>query len=263
MKEYDAQIASLYADYSAAKLVKEQSEAGKKTLVGKLVRVLNKRIVDQERQAEIELRRFNLDLDDAIRERPGVYPLEYLSYGIELYQQGFLFGFNYQLGDDLFTADYWTYNHHGLRVERHPQDYESKVEVRDPDQDVQDEDYGLTLLHLPEGIAIPVGPIHFKEEAIPLGEEQMEADEKAALAITRSAGINVPDEIARQSSEMVRTLFPHPVTYPDRFFYWQPNLPESRGRITIDFDSIKPEHLGTSWDNAPTLNNTKTPDPFA
>lgn len=232
MSETDRQIQELYTQYRAGKLHAKQREQS------------------------------GYEISELLRDRPGSYSLARLSYISHITGSGFIYGFDYSLGEDVFEINYWSYNDWGILVQKHPKDYIPEIEIVETEEPMEDEltedpevDAFTTinrLLHLPEGFRIPVGPLRFESDSLPMNEEELAANKSRVIEIAKAAGIKISRYILKTPDK-----FSGPARkYPHRYFYWQPILPDNPTRITIDFDAIEPYHMGLTLENAPTFNNT-------
>lgn len=202
---------------------------------------------------------------DLLRKQPGRYLLAEMAFcpTPPLGHTVFSYSFKHTVGGDMFTVDLWAYNHMGILVQKHPRDYVPEIEIVErrvePGKELMGEDpepgsYTVTdiLLHLPEGFRIPVGPLHFKEDSLPTSEEELVADKARAIEIAKAARIKINESIL----DMADRLSGSARKYPDRYFYWQPILPDNPAKIAIDFDAIETYHMGLTLENAPTFSNT-------
>lgn len=242
--ENDRGLHQLYDQFKAVKT----DETKPKPVVRKLVERIRsgpskKTTTEQIRQQIIEL----------VRYQPGKYPLAELTFSHDFLlssRTGFRYSFNYSLGEDEFSIGYWSYNDRGgILVQKHTSDYLPQIEVLGTE-----DDRGLTLLHLPEGHKIPVGPLHFEDDSLPMNEKELAAEKAKAIEIAERAGIKVKRDII----DMADRLSGPARKYPDRYFYWQPALPANPTNIAIDFDGIETRHMGLTLEDAPVFDNTMT-----
>ena len=236
MSETDRQLHDLYSQYQASKLKLEHLTHGS-FLSRTFQRLASHRNPKDEEWA---LRGIGYQISELLRSRPGTYHLSTIMYTTQSTGEGFAYGFDYNLGDDVFHTDYWSYDRWGILVQKHPPSFNPEIEV------LKEDNRGLTLLHLPEGIKIAAGPLHFENDSLPW---KTLIDEKAfAIEFAREHGYRVDLKSLEKEGPVKK--------YPDRFFWWQPVLPDRPSSIAIDFDDIKPYHLGLNLENAPVLNNT-------
>lgn len=234
--ENDRSIHQLYEDFKASK-----SAETRPTPVVRKVGSGGKSSSEQIRQQIVEL----------VRHQPGRYPLTELKFSSTspLGHTGFSYSFNYPLEEDKFSVDYFSYNRWGILVQKHESDYRPEIEVLG-----YGDERGLTLLHLPEGHKIPVGPLHFEGDSLPMSEKELAADKTKAIEIAKKAGIKVNRDVI----DMIDRVSGPARKYPDRYFYWQSNLPERPAKIAIDLDTIASRHMGLTIEDAPIFNNTMT-----
>lgn len=261
MREVDRKIQELYTQYKSGQLQLKQPVQGFLPIIGRIAQGLRKGSQDVEKRVVLEQTRHQIE--NLLRDRPGCYPLARLSYISHISGSGFDYGFDYSLGEDVFAVDYWSYNRWGIFVQKHPKDYTPEIKVVEktvkPTEEELTEDPEIgpyttidRLLHLPEGFRIPVGPLHFKSDSLPISEEELAADKARAIEIAKAAGIKVNKgilEMADRFSGLNRK-------YPDRYFYWQPIIPDGPTKIAIDFDAIEPYHMGLTLESAPTFSDT-------
>ncbi|MBI2196403.1 hypothetical protein HYU45_02205 [Candidatus Daviesbacteria bacterium] len=269
MRETDRQIKELYLQYKAAKLQPEQQAQKPLPIIGRIAQLLRRqrRDLEGERRAVSEPERTRDQIKVLLRGRLGSYPLVRISHVVHGIESGFEYGFDYSLGEDVFAVDYWSYNRWGILVQKHPSDYTPKIEIVEekiePDKEFADENpellgpYTMThsLLHLPEGFRIPVGPLRFESDSLPISEEELAVDKGRAIAMIEAAEIKMNRDSLKMT-EILEKLRRPARKYTDRFFFWQPILPDSPTKIAIDFDAINPYHMGLTLKNAPTFNNT-------
>ena len=184
---------------------------------------------------------------EQIRSKPGKYALADLFYSSNLTGEGFSYGFDYILGEDEFPIDYWRYNRWGILVQKHPSDYSPEIEVLG-----REDDRGSTLLHLPEGYKIPVGPLHFEDDSSPMSDKELASEKARAVGIAEKAGVKVSDNTIDTLDRLSGPFR----KYPDRYFYWQPILPDDPAKIAIDFDKLNPRHMALTLEGSPVFNNT-------
>lgn len=265
MRETDRQIPELYAQYKTSKLQPEHQAQGLLPIIGGIAqRLRGSRSNKEDAKRKVAGEQAQYQIIELIRNKPGKYPLAEIAFKPTppLGHTGFAFVFDYSLGEDNFRVDCWSYNHWGILVQKHPVDYTPEIEIVEktvePDKELRNEDPELgsytvidRLLHLPGGFRIPVGPLHFESDSLPISKKELAADKARAIEIAKAAGIKVNKDILEMADK-----FSGPARkYPDRFFYWQPILPESPTKIAIDFDAIEPSHMGLTLKNAPTFNN--------
>lgn len=240
MTENDSSIHQLYELFKVSK----SGETKPVPIIRKLVERI--RVGSSGKPTTEQIRQ---QIQELARHQPDTYPLAELTFSSTppLGHSGFSYGFNYPLGEDEFSVGYFSYNHWGILVQKHESDYQPKVEVLG-----NGDERGLTLLHLPEGYKISVGPLHFEDENLPMSEEEVTADRAKAVETAKRAGIKVNKDII----EMADRLSGPARKYPDRYFYWQPILPDSPAKIAIDFDGIEPRHTGLALEGSPIFNNT-------
>lgn len=256
MRETDQVIQELYIQYKVSQLPAHQPLL---RIIGGVTKLLGRqRITREEKTKQIKRQ-----IEGLVKDRIGRYPLARMSYIPGMAGSGFEYGFDYTLGEDVFAVDYWSYNHWGILVQKHPSDFIPEIEIvertLEPTEEELEEDPNVgpyttidRLLHLPEGFKIPVGPLRFESDSLPLSEEELAANKARAIKIAKAAGIKVNKDILE-----IADKFSGPArNYPDRYFYWQPILPDNPTEIAIDFDSIEPYHMGLIWKSAPTFSNT-------
>jgi len=228
MSEIDQEVEEIYSKYKELK----SKKAG--------------RIFLRKANKETNTSKLKFEIEKLLRTRPGRYPLVELicitDFSGEL---GFKYSFNHRVANDEFKVDFWSSNRWGILVQ--------KSSSNTPELEITDD--GQKVLHLPEGFKVPVGPLRFKEESMPMSEEELETEEQKALKMAKTASLRIK---ADQSS--VRSVFKEIGgfrNYPERFFYWRPVIPENPQKIAIDFEGIKPYHMSLSLEAAPIFNSTK------
>lgn len=260
MREADQRIQELYSQYNTGKLQPGQEPRRPLPIIGGIAQRLRK---NQDVEKRVVSEQTRHQIEDLLRDRPGSYPLARLSYTSHMTGSGFEYGFDYSLGEDVFAVDYWSYNRWGIFVQKHPKDYAPEIEIVErtiePTEEelAEDPEVGSyttinRLLHLPEGFRIPVGPLRFESDSLPMREEELAANKARAIEISKAAGIKVNRDIlgmADKFSGLARN-------YPDRYFYWQPILPDNPTKIAIDFNAIEPYHMGITLESASTFSNT-------
>lgn len=249
MKERDQQIHELYADIKDRQ---QRSGQRRNSILGKL-----ENLTPFGKKHTLNERRLLDDLSDKfwelIRTRPGQYPLENFRFFSNVTGLGFQYSFKYNLSGEEFEAGFSTYNYWGFLAQKHSSDFSPEIEI------IESKTPKSSILHLPEGFQVPVGPVRFVSESVPVSEANLEADLEAdkakAIEIAKAAGIKVPENLNEIFAAFERFI---PKTRsPGRFFYWQPILPDTPTKIAIDFDKIEPRYLGLQIEGAPVINNTK------
>jgi len=267
MMETDTHLQEIHAQFKANKLhaVEKPQRGGIFLLVDNLARRLirGQKQLDLQRRAKDE--QLRLQISEIIRDQPGCYPLADIAFCSQppFGHTGFSYTFDRLIGEDSFTAAFWSYNHWGILVQGHPSDYPPEIEIVErivePDNDLIEEYPELSsytaidrVLHLPKGFRIPVGPLHFKSDSLPISEEEYEANRQRAINVAKAVGVKVDNEILGMVDKMMTPRR----KYPNRYFYWQPLLPGAPTRIAIDFDSIDPKYMGINLEDAPVFNAT-------
>lgn len=266
MREADQQIQELYAQYKASKLQPEQQVRRSLPIIGGILQRLRGLRSDRDAERRDAIWQAYQQIVELVRDQPGKYPLAEISFKPTppFRHSGFTYGFNYSLGEDVFPINYWSYNRWGILVQKHPSNYAPEMEIVErivePDEELIDEDPKLgsytvidRVLHFPEGFRIPVGPLQFEDDSLPISEEELAAGKARAIVMAKAAGIKVNQDVLDIADSLQLTPARR---YIDRYFYWQPNLPETPATIAIDFDCIRPYHMGLTLENAPTFNNT-------
>jgi hypothetical protein len=248
MVEGNRQLDQLYAQYRALSHGEPAvSKKNKIPLVRELLNKLGDSHSDGDRNNRVARVQIRLQIIDILRQQPGSYPLAELSFSPANGQDGFQYAFHYLINDDTFRIGYWRYNDWGICVQKQILNQKPEIEVLKG---------GVinTILHLPENYQIPVGPLHFPDDnLILLSEAEKLESQKKAIAIAKAAGIHVNKKIL----DMASRISPQPEgKLPDRYFFWQPELPDTPMYLAIDFDSLMPSFLGRSLENAPVLKNT-------
>lgn len=192
------------------------------------------------------------EIIDSVRTTPGEYPLEQLSFIPSVGgEPGFAFSFNFDLKGETIPIEYWSYNHWGINVQKHPKDFPPKLEILDPKQN-----NGLTLLHLPDGYQIPVGPLQFQEDSLPIKTKELEDEKKEAIKLAESLGIKM-NKKTRNTFERLNEITVPTRKSVNRYFIWQPELSNEPTCISIDFQNIKTYHMSLTPETAPIFTNTK------
>lgn len=243
--EEDKRIGELYAQYKAPTPTREIP------LVSALARQLrnfvgnNSAAKDKEEKRQLSFR-----IIDILRNQPGTYPLTRISFSGPRFpngRDGFAYGFDYTIGDTTFPIEYWSNNDQGILVQK--EDANSIPEIEIP------EDSGVSqlVLHLPEGFRIPVGPLNFKGDGLPMSEEEIQAEKDNAIAMAEAMGIKVNQDTLDRADSMStgsgRKSTP-------RYFYWQPELPDTKTHIGIEFESLMPQEMTLVLEGAPVFRNT-------
>jgi len=219
----------------------------------------------EQSQKRVGNEQLHSQISETIENQPGRYPLAEIAFRPTppLGHTGFTYSFEIVIKEDKFTADFWSYNHWGILVQGHPNDYPPEIEVIEKtvelnnDSIKEDPEVGSytvvnRVLHLPEGFRIPVGPLHFESDSLPISEGKSKAAKQRAFNIAKVAGITVNKEALETAGKMMDIRR----KYPDRYFYWQPMLPDTPTKIAIDFDSINPRHMRLTLEGAPVFTET-------
>lgn len=251
--EIDTKIEELFDQYQVAKSESEPKGKAISSLKGRIVK-------EEERQRMAQQERLQYDLENLMRTRPGMYPLIDLKYIPGLPESQFTFGFNYPVGEDGYEVGLWRYNRWGIAVVKHSEGYSPQIEILSEGDPRRGPTGGNTLIHLPEGYKIPVGPLKFEEDSVPATQEDMqktEAAKRQALKLAKKMGVKVGKDPFKDF-ERFGDPFEAGRSYPKRYFLWQPVLPETPKLIAIDFDAIQPIYMGLNLEAAPVFNNTLT-----
>lgn len=266
MNELDPRLRELYVQLkeNRPQSVVEQPRRG---VIFFLLDNLAQRLRNQKHadlQREVTDEQLRSQISEIISNQPGRYPLTEIAFRPTppFDHAGFTYSFERAIEEDKFTIDLWADNNWGILVQGHPSGYPPEIEIVEakvePNQEELEEDHDLPLytsidriLHLPEGFRIPVGPLHFESDSLPRSKEELEADKERAVKIAKAAGIKVNKEILGVADKMIDRR-----KYPDRYFYWQPVLPDIPTKIAIDFGPIDPINMGLTLEGAPVFNNT-------
>ncbi|MBI2064975.1 MAG: hypothetical protein HYT62_02910 [Candidatus Yanofskybacteria bacterium] len=253
MSEIDRQIHSTYSRY-------EQSKATPPP-PSRIISFLRRRaLLEEERKREQETGNLRFELENLIRVRPGSYALAGLAYVPHMMGSGFNYGFEYQIGEETFQIGFWSYNRWGIGVQKLPSEASAQIEILTDDDSRRDPIGSPHLLRLPEGFRIPVGPISFENDTVPMTEEDFEKEKKAkrqAVELAKAARIKVTKKTL-EYFEMINQTTSTGRKPVARYFYWQPVLPDEPRLIAINFGEIEPYHMGLSEKNAPVFTNTLT-----
>lgn len=248
----DRSIHQLYGQFKASKGI----ETKPTSTVGNLVERIRVGLKGNKKSAELTTERIRQQIIEQIRYRPGKYPLTELTYGPTNdfgTHLGFMYSFDYFLGEDKFPVGCFHSNHSGIPVQKHLSGFTPTIEVLG----IKDK-RGVILLHLPEGFQIPVGPLNFEEDSLPMSEEEVSANKAKAFEMAKAADIKVVDKNIETVSDAFDEVFnsSRHRKYTDRYFFWQPILPTETTRIAIDFGGIKPPDMGLTPKDAPVFHNT-------
>ncbi len=252
MNEQSQHVNELYAKFRA----NEQGSSaelpnrthifpGADRLARRLRRGRSDRVRHEERPGGDQLR---FEITEALKDQPGRYPLQEIRFSSAppFGHTGFSYGFEHTIGDDTFAVSFWSYNRWGIDVQKEAAGSTPEIEITESEDGIK------RILHLPEGFRIPVGPLSFEEEGVPLSQGEQNATRDQVLRIAKGTGIKVN----RKAMEVADRMMPPMMRYPDRYFYWEPDLFDEPTEISIDFDAIKPSQMGLSWEEAPTFKNT-------
>lgn len=259
MNENRPSISELYAQFKASQTMPEPIRA--ESLLSRIIGRKKREFKIANRSEQNRLRE---QIDLLLRNTPGRYPLKEIAYRPTppFRHTGFDYSFDYSIDEDTFTTSFWSYNHWGILVQEQPAGETPEIEIFEKTEDVDrefleegesDEPYVhmVNMLHLPKGFQMLVGPLHFDSESVPHSDEEVADSERRALAIAKAAGIkNVSRDL------LYIPGIPYPRKYIDRFFIWQPELPDEPGLIAIDFDQIEPHYLAIKPDDPPVITST-------
>lgn len=195
-----------------------------------------------------------------LRYRPGTYPVARLAYLADSFGSSFEYGFDFKYRELNIEVDY--NGQAGIHVQKVPTGHPLEVEVFNVDPDLWGgEDNSptnfqcITTINLPEGQMIPVGPVYFKGDSLPLSEREIADQKTQAMAMAKSMGLKISDTEAEETFKLFRTEGSDR-KHIARYFKWQPVIPGGANWIHIDFNKLDYLKLGLTPENAPTVTNT-------
>jgi len=263
MIEAEQSIQDLYKAYKAV----ESKSKPKSKKFGALRKGITRSIRKQPENEDFEMQTEKLNaafkIVDMIRRTPATYPLSGIVYEQSFVDAvpGFFYGFDFPLGDDVFSIEFFSRNDHGLLVQKQKEDKGPEIEIIE--HTVKSDTVGSgaeevifrkqdVQLLLPEGFSIPVGPLHFEEDSLPMSRGDFEEKLGQAIYVAKELGLKLNKQVIQDKFSFLSEMR----QYPDRFFYWQPPLSEKPVRVAIDFDAFKPVNMGLSHETAPVFTDT-------
>ncbi len=243
MNRPELSISELYSKYKAdqSKLAGLRDQQPP-SLIGRLLQ----RGGDVEEDVVLELQRDRRDLVRAIVGIPARHSFSELVFKPQPPSIGrFSYKIGYPLGEDVFSFAQGASNDTGLRVQKHPHGSTPEVEVFRMES---------SLLHVPEGLTIPVGPLRLEKDSRPMTQDEFDVVKAQALKKASDMGAWDPEE--ELDASWAKTML-SARKYTDRYFLWQPELPDVPRHIAIDFDNIEPYHMALVPQDAPTFAQTR------
>ena len=247
--EIDSQIQTLYEQYKVL-----ESKAENPSLKAKISRRIGR---DSYRKRKLDLKMKDDEITDLLSEMPGLYSLSELRYGPEgaLAKNVFTWGFDYKIGNHTFFVDYGAEFGWGIIVQGHEEGFEPKMEVlSETDKRNRITKHRPNILHLPKGYEIPVGPLYFKDDDLPMSEKKIEAEKAKTVSLAKRAGIKVDEEVLSTTDK----LLPESINreHTPRYFRWRPDLTDNILNLTIDYDSFNFRELAIVPENADVINKS-------
>jgi hypothetical protein len=254
MRELEASLLRKYDDYKEFKEQVREKEEERKKLTSRISRISRKKRVEDRNERhtdEVVEAHLRSKVATILSRVPGKYPLETLKFTpMELpgTNPGFVFSFEHQIEEDSFRVVFWATNHVGILAQKKPEGDPPEIEIKSKN------DVSIPVLHLPEDIQIPAGPLHFEEDSLPMSQAEI-ARERGKL--TRSLkDIGYPTQTIEDIQKIYDDNDPKR-KYPSRYFMWQPILPEKPAYIAVALQKIKPYQMSLGPDNPHVFNKTK------
>lgn len=244
--EEDRQVGELYARYKATE------PTIKIPLVSALARQLRNFVGDNSAAKDEEKKRqLSFRIIDILRNQPGEYPLTRIFFSGPRFsrgREGFIYGFDYTIGDTTFPVEYWSNNDQGILVQKEDANSIPKIKITEDDDGLPQR-----VLHLPEGFRIPIGPLYFEGDGLPMSEKEIQTEKDRAVAMAKTIGIQVNQDILYRAERMSTGSGRK---HTPRYCYWEPELPDTKTHIGIDFESLMPQEMTLVLEGAPVFRNT-------